>query len=109
MFDEYGILADTASGDDNTALIDGTGSVWSNTQYVYVGLYGGTNQMRVTNGGAVLDETGVIGYSNASPDNVVIVSGPGFDLVQYAGVIPRLHDRQQSIDHLQRRHRVQQQ
>jgi T5SS/PEP-CTERM-associated repeat protein len=77
VFDEYGILADTASGDDNTALIDGTGSVWSNTQYVYVGLYGGTNQMRVTNGGAVIDGTGVIGYSNASPDNVVIINGAG--------------------------------
>ncbi|HTS19079.1 MAG TPA: hypothetical protein VMP11_16005, partial [Verrucomicrobiae bacterium] len=77
VFDQDGILADTTSSDDNTALIDGAGSVWSNTQYVYVGLYGGTNQMRVTNGGAVLDETGVIGYSNASPDNVVTISGPG--------------------------------
>jgi T5SS/PEP-CTERM-associated repeat protein len=77
VFDEEGILSYTTSSGDNTALIDGTGSTWSNSVYVYVGYVGGTNQMKVTSGGAVAGGEGVVGYSNSSPGNVVLISGAG--------------------------------
>jgi T5SS/PEP-CTERM-associated repeat protein len=77
VVDEEGIVGHQNSSGHNTVLVDGTGSIWSNTEYVYVGYDGATNQMKVTNGGAVIDGTGVIGDTNSSPGNVIVVSGAG--------------------------------
>ena len=45
VFDQYGLVANEASSPNNTVWVDGTGSIWSNTLYCYVGYIGATNQM----------------------------------------------------------------
>ncbi len=70
-----GYIGNQPGADDNTALVSGTGSVWSNINNLSVGYYGTGNSLTITNGGAVYNAYGVIGYQSGADDNTVLVSG----------------------------------
>jgi T5SS/PEP-CTERM-associated repeat protein len=74
---EDGILGYTNSSSGNTALVDGAGSVWSNTLNLFVGYVGARNQLIVTNGGTVYSANAYLGTYAFSSNNTVIVTGPG--------------------------------
>ncbi len=54
--------------------VDGTGSSWTNSNHVNVGL-DGSGTLQITNGGTVSDSNGTIGYATGS--GAVTVSGTG--------------------------------
>ena len=56
----------------NTVLVTDSGSVWSNSSYVYVGTGGSGNQLAILNGGVVCDTLGCL-----SLDSRGLVSGHG--------------------------------
>ncbi len=74
----YGYVGSDVSeppGSNNVAVITGTGSVWSNSSSTCVGCGGGGNQMIITDGGVVYDQSGTVDW--ISSNNTVVVSGPG--------------------------------
>lgn len=66
------------SASNNTAIVTGAGSVWKNTStYLYVGWSGSGNTLTISNGGAVLDPTGIIGGVPLACNNAAVVTGAG--------------------------------
>ena len=65
------------AGSNNSALINGSGSTWSNSLDLNIGYMGSFNYMTITNGGQVLDREGFIGYNTSSGNNSVLVTGTG--------------------------------
>jgi T5SS/PEP-CTERM-associated repeat protein len=76
-FDEEGVMSFTNSSFGNTALVDGSGSMWTNTLNLFVGYVGAGNQLIVTNGGAVCSPNSYLGAFAFSSNNSVIVTGTG--------------------------------
>jgi T5SS/PEP-CTERM-associated repeat protein len=74
---EDGIMGWTNSSFGNTALVDGAGSVWSNTLNLFVGYVGARNQLIVTNGGTVYGTNTYMGTYAFSSNNTLIVTGTG--------------------------------
>lgn len=66
-----------ASAGNNSVFVTGSGSVWTNSNNLYVGLSGSANQMFITAGGVVYDVQGFVGDNAASANNRVLVSGSG--------------------------------
>jgi T5SS/PEP-CTERM-associated repeat protein len=60
---------------NNDALVTGIGSVWSNRNDLYVGYVGHGNSLVVSNGGVVIDNSGVLGIDALSSNNVATVTG----------------------------------
>ncbi|MCF7728869.1 MAG: autotransporter domain-containing protein [Chthoniobacterales bacterium] len=75
--DYYGVIGYTNSSLSNSVLVTGSGSLWSNSGDLYVGLDGSGNSMVITNGGVVQNANGYIGYSSNSSNNTVLVTGSG--------------------------------
>ena len=62
----------------NTAVVSGEGSVWSNSDWLYVGYQGSSNSLSITTGGRVENvDNGIIGSESNSFGNVVTVNGTG--------------------------------
>ncbi len=76
-FDEAGVIGYTNSSFGNVAVVDGTGSTWSNTLNLFVGYVGAGNQLIVTNGGTVYSPNSYLGTFAFSSNNSVIVTGTG--------------------------------
>lgn len=74
---QFGTLGSTASSSNNTVVVTGVGSVWSNTYTLYLGDSGRDNQLWITNGGVVQDRLTYAGYNSSSSSNVAVVAGPG--------------------------------
>ena len=66
-----------SAASNNTVLISGPGSVWSNANSLYVGWSGSGNRLVVTNGGKVFAGFGCVGAGNGGGTNLVMVSGTG--------------------------------
>jgi T5SS/PEP-CTERM-associated repeat protein len=78
VYSAYGYIGYDASSSNNTVLVTGTGSVWSNAFDLSVGYYGSGNSLTITNGAMVTDDNdGVIGNYFLSSNNLVTVSGNG--------------------------------
>jgi T5SS/PEP-CTERM-associated repeat protein len=60
---------------NNAVTVTGAGSVWTNSDILIVGVYGGGNTLTISNGGAVYDTDGYI--SDVSDNNTVLVTGAG--------------------------------
>jgi len=62
-----------AGASNNTALVTGSGSLWTNSGILYVGYAAGANnsQLTISDGGQVQDTKGVIGYDGASTTGLV--------------------------------------
>jgi T5SS/PEP-CTERM-associated repeat protein len=75
--DDWGMIGYDTDSFNNQALVTGTGSVWSNTNVVFVGDFGSSNSLVISNGGRVSDDMGVIGYDTNSFNNQALVTGAG--------------------------------
>ncbi len=74
---QAGTIGYTNSSVDNVAFIEGTGSVWSNSQLLYVGYVGSGNQLIVSNGATVFSGNGYVGSDRLSSNNTATVVGTG--------------------------------
>jgi T5SS/PEP-CTERM-associated repeat protein len=75
--DDMGVIGYDTNSFYNQVVVTGAGSVWSNTTAVFVGYYGPSNSLVISNGGLVADGWGLIGEADStSSDNTVWV-GPG--------------------------------
>jgi T5SS/PEP-CTERM-associated repeat protein len=72
-----GIIGNSAISSNNTALVTGSGSIWSNSLTLTVGNTGSFNSLTIANGGHVFDHAGYIGYDPTASNNWVQVSGTG--------------------------------
>lgn len=70
-----GIVGDDTMAAGNSVLVSGRGSIWSNRFDLTVGSGGSGNRLTITDGGAVHDSFGYVGYSTASSNNSVLVTG----------------------------------
>jgi T5SS/PEP-CTERM-associated repeat protein len=71
--DHNGYISYLAGAANNTALVTGSGSIWSNTTSLVVGNSGGGNQLTIQNGGTVRNVTGSVGGNGGN--NTVLISG----------------------------------
>ena len=81
------IVGSSASSINNTVLVTGPGSVWSNALAVYLGVDGAGNSLVISNGGQVVSGCdpgsdyylgdSYVGFSASSINNRVLVTGPG--------------------------------
>ena len=65
-----------SSSTDSTVTVDGAGSTWGNSGYLYVGSQG-SGKLDITGGGRVENEVGYIGRYGTSTGNAVTVDGAG--------------------------------
>src|SRR5207302_420073 len=72
-----GIIGNTFLAKLNSALVNGTGSAWSNQLDLYVGNSGANNQLTISNHGAVFNGYGYVGANSGSVSNGVTVTGTG--------------------------------
>ena len=74
-----GYLGYDSSSSNNSVLVTGPGSVWSNTYALYVGYSGAGNSLVISNGGQVVNyyRYGCMGYNFNSSNNSVLVTGAG--------------------------------
>jgi T5SS/PEP-CTERM-associated repeat protein len=75
VVDTYGYIGNDVASRNNFALVTDLGSVWSNSQNLYVGITGSGNRLTITNGGQVVSLAGVIGFG--SSNNTALVTGAG--------------------------------
>ena len=75
-----------SSSSNNTVVVTGTGSVWSNGDYelfpydgsfLYVGYSGAGNSLVIKDGGQVVDFDGGLGHNPSSSNNSALVTGAG--------------------------------
>jgi len=78
-YDSTGYIGWNGAATNNSALITGSGSTWSNSYELIVGYAGEGNQLIAEDGGIVYDRLGYIGYNWAggAAGNSVMVSGEG--------------------------------
>jgi len=62
---------------NNTALVTGPGSVWSNSSSLFVGWNGAGNRLVIDNGGRVSSGSGALGVSFFGTNSTVLVAGAG--------------------------------
>ncbi len=69
-----GLMGYTNSSRSNTVLVT-DGGKWSNSTFLFVGFEGSDNRLEISNGGSVSALTNVIGFTNTSSNNSVLVTG----------------------------------
>jgi T5SS/PEP-CTERM-associated repeat protein len=72
-----GYLGPYLSSSNNLAVVTGSGSVWSNANVFYIGFNGAGNQLVVSNGGVLRDNSSNVGVNSSSSNNVAVVTGAG--------------------------------
>jgi T5SS/PEP-CTERM-associated repeat protein len=79
VYDDSSFIGDVSSGSNNIAMVTGPGSVWSNRANLSVGEGGGMggNQLIISGGGVVYDNTGTINDNSFGSNDFVIVSDTG--------------------------------
>ncbi|MFZ2643453.1 MAG: hypothetical protein WA117_20850, partial [Verrucomicrobiia bacterium] len=75
VFDNIGYIGFDAASSNNSVLVDGLGSIWSNSDSLFVGYHGPLAALTLTDGGTVSATNIVVGYDGSSTGNVVTVSG----------------------------------
>ena len=79
--DYGGVIGFNAASSNNNIVVTGTGSSWSNSGDLLVGVSGSGNNMTISAGGNVssgqVDYGGVIGFDASSLNNSVLVTGTG--------------------------------
>ena len=66
-----------SGANNNSALVTGLGSVWSNSVFLCVGLHGSGNSLAIANGGQVFSVGAEIGDWSDASNNSVLVTGTG--------------------------------
>ena len=75
--DTYAYLGFNSTSSNNTALVSGAGSVWTNGNDLEVGLGGAGNTVIIANGAVMYNGYGNLGYNSTSLSNIVVVTDPG--------------------------------
>jgi T5SS/PEP-CTERM-associated repeat protein len=70
-------LGYNSSSSNNSVLVGGSGSVWSNANNLYVGYGGAFNSLIITNGSTVYNARCIIGLPSGANNNTVLVTGSG--------------------------------
>jgi fibronectin-binding autotransporter adhesin len=70
-----GSVGHFGNSSNNSALVTGANSVWTNREYFYVGAWGSSNSLVVSNGGTVAALISQIGTFGSSLNNSVLVTG----------------------------------
>lgn len=65
----------TNTSSNNSALVTGVDSLWTNTGNLYVGNLGNDNSMVISEGGKVINVAGYIGSGAAASNNSALVTG----------------------------------
>jgi outer membrane autotransporter protein len=73
----YGYIGYDEQSSNNTVLVSGDGSVWTNSESLRVGYNGSDNGLTVSDGGQVYNNFGAIGRNGNSSNNVALVTGAG--------------------------------
>ncbi|PWU18197.1 MAG: hypothetical protein C5B50_09835, partial [Verrucomicrobia bacterium] len=71
------VMAFTRASSNNSALVTGSGSIWTNRGDLTVGDNGRGNQLIITNGGQVASRFGYVSLNATTSNNLVMVSGNG--------------------------------
>jgi T5SS/PEP-CTERM-associated repeat protein len=77
IIDDYGLIGADPGSDGNSALVTGSGSLWTNNSDLYVGSSGNGNSLVISNGGWVRNYAGLIGQGTNSSNNRAVVTGAG--------------------------------
>ena len=73
----YGFIGHE-TGSNNSVLVTGSGSLWTNSSNVFVGdHYGCGNSLVISNGATVFNGDGYIGYDISTASNSALVTGSG--------------------------------
>ena len=72
-----GYVGSNPGSDDNSALVVGTNSVWTNSADLYVGDFSVGNSLVINQGGRVINGNGFLGRNPGSDNNSVTVTGGG--------------------------------
>jgi T5SS/PEP-CTERM-associated repeat protein len=72
-----GVLGWGSTSSNNSVLVTGSNSLWTNSGDLYLGYDGSSNSLVISNGGKVADGNGYIGHINTSSNNSVLVTGAG--------------------------------
>lgn len=72
-----GRLGNIAGSSNNTAIVTGAGSLWTNSSSLSIGDNGANNQLVISAGGTVCNAAGTIGHTASSSNNSVWVTGSG--------------------------------
>ncbi len=75
VVDTVGYIGYDAGASNNSVLVTGDGSVWSNRVSLYVGRNGSGCRLAVSNGGQVVNGNGYIGAATSAVNNSVLVTG----------------------------------
>ena len=75
VVDNYGHVGLYPTSSNNSVLVTGSNSLWSNSEILYVGYYGSSNSLVISNGGRVVDNYGTVGFDTTSSNNSVLVTG----------------------------------
>jgi T5SS/PEP-CTERM-associated repeat protein len=65
------------SGNNNHVLVTGSGSIWSNSDILYIGGWGSENTMAIRSGGRAANSTAALGSYYFSTNNSALISDPG--------------------------------
>jgi T5SS/PEP-CTERM-associated repeat protein len=80
-------IGDLATASNNSVLVTGPSSIWTNSGTLYVGNYGSGNSLVISNGGSVLNAgSSYISFRGISSNNSVHVTGSGSSLVSQFGL-----------------------
>ena len=72
-----GYIGDEPDSWLNRVEVTGIGSLWTNSEDLYVGHEGSQSQLVISNGAVVNNRTGFVGYLTSSTNNTIKVTGPG--------------------------------
>ncbi|MFA7004824.1 MAG: hypothetical protein WC429_12350, partial [Verrucomicrobiia bacterium] len=72
-----GFIGYSSGMSNNSVLVSGSGSLWTNSYSVYVGVYGSHNSLTIGNGGQAINTSAYIGYNTNGDNNAVVVTGIG--------------------------------
>ena len=75
--DDMGVIGYDTNSFNDQVLVTGAGSVWSNTTAVFVGYYGPSNNLVISNGGLVADGWGLIGEADSTSSGNTVWVEPG--------------------------------
>lgn len=75
--DDMGVIGYDTNSFNNQVVVTGAGSVWSNTTAVFVGYYGPSNSLVISNGGLVADGWGLIGEADSTSSGNTVWVGSG--------------------------------
>ncbi len=85
LIDNNGTVGYQVGSSNNTVLVMGVGSVWSNRFTLYLGYQGRHNSLVISNGARVFDTGCAVGTILGSSNNSVLVTGSGSALNNVGG------------------------